>query len=246
MTDYSVYRLSTAEWIKYGAVGLLLAAIAGYVFYRSIVIGVLLLPLVILYPLYKKKDCKRERDRKLCSQFREGITVLSSFLTAGYSLENAMREAESELDILYGDDSLMAKEFAYINNRVSTNIPVETAWEEFAQRSNQEDIRNFATVIKVAKKTGGDLTEIITHSADVIGDKIGVEEEIKTMTAGKRFEQKIMNFIPVFIILYVDLTSPGFFDVMYESGMGRIIMTACLAVYVAAVLLSQKILAIEV
>ena len=246
LTDYTSYRLSIGEWLKYGLTGLLLAAIAGYIFYRSTVVGVALSPLAVLYPLYKRHDCKRERDAKLLSQFREGISTLSSSLAAGYSLENAMKEAESEMSLLYGPDSMIVKEFAYINHRTGMNVPVETAWEEFSFRSGLEDIKNFAAVMKVAKKTGGDMTEIITHSADVIGDKIRTEEEIKTMTAGKRFEQKIMNFIPVLIILYIDFTSPGFFDVMYETGTGRIIMTACLVVYIAAILLSRKILSIEV
>ena len=45
---------------------------------------------------------------------------------------------------------------------------------------------------------------------------------------------------------YVDLTSPGFFDVMYTTGAGKMVMTVCLGIYLAAVAAAWKILEIEV
>lgn len=66
------------------------------------------------------------------------------------------------------------------------------------------------------------------------------------MTASKQLEQKIMNLIPFFIVFYVESSSPGFFDQMYGTSMGRMLMSGCLAVYLASFLLAAKILDIEV
>ena len=66
------------------------------------------------------------------------------------------------------------------------------------------------------------------------------------MLASRMFEQKIMNLIPFLIVLYIDLTSPGFFNVMYVTWMGRGVMTMCLAAYAAALAMARKILDIEV
>ena len=234
------------ESVRYGLTGLLFAGVLAYVFYRSFVVFLLLSPAGIIYPLYKKKDLKEKRKSKLLSEFREGITVLSSSLSAGYSFENAMKESESELRLLFGDKSLIVQEFETINHKVSVNVPIETAWTEFADRSDSEDIRNFVQVIRVAKRSGGELTSVIARTADTIGDKIRIEEEIKTITSAKRLEQTIMNFIPVFIVLYIDVTSPGFFDPLYTGVTGRVVMTACLIVYLLAIYLSKRILDIEI
>jgi len=247
MTDYSVYKLSILEWIKYGALGIVIAGILSYIFYRSwIAFAVLAVPGVILFPIYERRVLLLNRRRRLASEFREGITILSSALFAGYSMENAMIESAAELRMLLGENSLIVPEFDYINHRVSTNIPIETAWQEFADRSSIDDIRNFVQVIKTAKRSGGELNSIIARSADTIGDKIQIKEEIVTMTAAKRFEQKIMDVIPIAIVLYIDLTSPGFFNTLYSGVAGRIIMSICLVVYIAAICLSQKILEIEI
>lgn len=247
MTDYTVYKLSTGEWVRYGLTGIVIAGIAAFVFYRNLIVfAILAAPAAILYPLYKKRDLYEERKRRLSSEFREAITVLASALSAGYSMENAMIETGEELKLIYDGNSMIVREFDYMNHRVKMNVPVETAWQEFAGRSGTDDIENFARVIRAAKRTGGELNSIIMRTADTIGDKIRIKEEILTQTAEKRLEQKVMSIIPIVIVLYIEVTSPGFFGVMYETAAGRIIMTVCLAAYIAAILIGQKILEIEV
>lgn len=79
-----------------------------------------------------------------------------------------------------------------------------------------------------------------------ITEKIEVKREIGVLIAAKKFEQKIMNVIPIFMILYISLSSEGFLDVMYESLLGRVIMTICLTAYVFSFYLGKKIIEIEV
>ena len=125
------------------------------------------------------------------------------------------------------------------------NVPVERAMDDFAERSGVEEIRNFARILRIAKRSGGALVSIMRHSCDTIGDKIQVKEEILTMTASRRFEQNIMNIAPLLVVVYIDFTNPGFFTVMYTTAVGRIVMTVCLAAYLFSVRLSMKILSIE-
>ena len=56
--DYRVYRLSAKEYMGLSATGLGLCGLTAYVFYRSFLAFVLLMPLGFLYPIYKKKDLK--------------------------------------------------------------------------------------------------------------------------------------------------------------------------------------------
>ena len=95
------------------------------------------------------------------------------------------------------------------------NRPVEQLLAEFGERSGIQDVDHFAQVFGMARRSGGELVEIIRQSAGVIRDKIQVQEEIQTMTTARIFEQKIMNGIPFGMILYIDFTSPGFFAPLY-------------------------------
>ncbi len=179
-------------------------------------------------------------------EFKEGILLLSSFLSAGYSAENAFSSSVRELKLLYGEEGLISTEFSHIASQIYMNRSVEQALLEFAGRSGLDDVKNFAEVFAAAKRSGGELVSIISRTASVIRDKVQVKQEILTMTASKQFEQKIMNAIPFFIVLYIDMTSPGFFDLMYGTGAGRILMTVCMAVYIAAFIIARRIMKIEI
>ena len=179
-------------------------------------------------------------------EFKEGITILSSFLSAGYSVENAFSASVGELTVMYGAEGLITKEFSHMAGQMRMNRPVEQVLMEFADRSGLDDVRNFAEVFGAAKRSGGTLVSVISHTVSVIGDRVRIQEEILTMNASKQFEQKIMNMIPFLIVIYIDMTSPGFFETMYNTGLGRILMTVCLFVYLGAYMLSKQIMRIEV
>ena len=244
--DYNSYRFSVSEWLKYSLLAVLAAAIGSYIFYKSIIIFSCLFPFCFLYPNLKRKELIAAKKRRLVVEFKEAIMILSSLLNAGYSLENSVKEALVELRLLYVKDNLIIKEFEYINQLIYMNISVERAFDDLAYRSHSEDIRSFAKVLRIAKRSGGELESIIAHTVGVIGDKVRIKEEIITMTTAKRFEQNVMNIFPLFIVLYIDISSPGFFNIMYTTVIGRACMSIGLIVYLFAIYISKRLLNIEV
>lgn len=90
------------------------------------------------------------------------------------------------------------------------------------------------------------MTDILMRTSKVIGKKMEIDKEIQVLISAKQMEQRIMNIVPFVIILYISITSPGFFDVLYHNLMGVTVMTICLAVYFAAYELSSKIVDIRV
>ena len=126
------------------------------------------------------------------------------------------------------------------------NIPLEKLLYNFGVESENKDILEFAIVFSVAKRTGGNLTEIISRTISVISRKIEVEKEIEVLVSAKRMEARIMNGVPFFIIFYIGLTSKGFFNPLYHNPFGIVLMTICMLVYLAAYLLSEKIINIVV
>lgn len=232
--------------MSYGGQGILYMAVVSYVFYRSFFVFLCLIPVGICYPLFCRKRLKKRRLEILQVQFKDAILALSSCLNAGYSVENAFSEALKETDRVYGKDSMISEEIRLVIYKIRMNRTVEEALSDFALRSGLKDVKSFADVFLAAKGSGGELIKIIVRTADIISEKIRVQQDILMATASRRLEQKIMSAIPVLIVLYLDLTSPGFFDVLYTTTIGRIIMTGCLMVYVGSIGLAGKLLEISV
>jgi len=234
------------ENIKSILLGSSAAIMLGILFYRS-VFGVLFLsPLIFLYRKRRAKIFLKEEKWRLNLEFKEGIASLSAALEAGYSAENAFIEACSDLIKTGYDKSLILKEFQYITNQIKLNVPVEKALVEFGERTGIEDIISFSNVFNTAKRTGGDLIQVIGITSKIISEKIELKRDIKTMITAKRLEANIMKMVPLFILIYLSISSPGFLAPLYHNLLGVIVMTIFLIAYLAAFHMIDKIIDIEV
>lgn len=244
--NYNSYEFNKKEWAICILAGCVLILGISYLFYKSFLPFLILSPgIVIIIGSYREK-LKRQRKAKLNIQFKDGIMALSASLGTGYAIENAFREAYVEVSLLYGKDSYISKEFEYMIYQLQINITVEEVLEDFGKRSGLEDIENFAQIFKIAKRSGGDLIQVIRSTAETIGQKIDTKREILTILSAKKYEQKIMNLVPFGIILYIKISNPEFLNIMYETIMGRIIMSICLIVYCVAYKISESIVNIHV
>ena len=234
------------QFLKAFALGFIKAFILLLLFYKSLVFSSVLAVVygIINIKTYKKKQLEDWRWQ-MNLEFREVMTAVSAALNAGYSVENSFKEAREDLMLLYGSNSVMVKELDKINLQITLNRPLEIVLMEFAQYCQVEDISNFAEVFQTAKRTGGNLIETARSTADKISAKIETSREIRTMVAGKKMEGRIMAYIPLGIIVYFWVSSPGFLDCLYVPG-GRIFMTALLIVYLAAFKWSERIGVISV
>lgn len=244
--NYDVYRFSTKEKLRYILEGLLKAVILGYMFYKSIWGIALLCPLALTHCNKRKSELARKRKWRLNLEFRDGINSLAAALGAGYSVEHAFAEAVKDLKRIYPKDAMIVKEFTYIANQIQMNITAEKALYNFGKRSGVEDIMSFAEVFSTAKKTGGDIVQIIKTTAGLISDRLEVKREIMTMLAGKKIEANIMKIVPAGILCLLSVLSPELLKPLYHNFFGIIIMTFLLGCYQYTSRLIDKIINIEV
>ncbi|NLP17161.1 MAG: hypothetical protein GX379_09000 [Clostridiales bacterium] len=243
--NYDIYRFSLKEKIRYTIEGLIVVMVLGGVFYKSIFGIIMLSPLICLYYKNKNKELIKKRKWQLNLEFRDGINSLSSALSAGYSAEHAFIEAIKDLKQIYPEGAMIIREFTYLVKRIQINITVEKALSDFGERSNIEDIISFAEVFATAKRTGGDMVQIIKATGNIISNKLEIKREILTMIAAKKFEATIMKFVPVGILCYLSVFSPGFLDPLYYNLFGILVMTFLLLIYLFTYRIIDKIIAIE-
>ncbi|MEY8427413.1 type II secretion system F family protein [Lachnospiraceae bacterium 46-15] len=173
------------------------------------------------------------------------IAVVLLLIPVKKVYEDAFREALEALRKVSGN-GLVEKEFSLITAQLSFNRALEDLLSDLAKRSGEEDIRNFAEVFGVAKRSGGDLAAIIRNTVKSISQKEETRKEIRVCIASKKLEQNLMSAVPLFILAYVGTASPGFLDVMYHNAVGIAVMSGCLLVYFLAWILGKRIVEIEV
>ncbi len=226
--------------------GLGISLAFGKIFYDSYIAALILLPIAFFWFFYQKKIYREKACRLVGIQFKDAMASVLTNLKAGYSIENAFKEATRDMELLYGKKSIICGYLNKILKGMCINIPLEKLLFSFGVESGNKDIKEFAQVFAVAKRSGGNLTDIIGRTISVISQKVEVEKEIEVLISAKRMEARIMNLVPFFIILYINLTSKGFFEPLYHNIFGIVLMTICMTVYIAAYLLSEKIINIAI
>lgn len=244
--DYDHYTFSGRDWLEFILRLFVKAVIICYLFYDSYKAGLLLVPFVWLDYQSMKMEKIEKRKQQLIKQFKEMMESLLTSLNAGYSLERSFTEAKRDLSLLFEPEAVIFKELAAIIEGLKVNIPLEEQLRDFGNRSGVEDIINFANVVMAAKKSGGNLIRIIEKTVHSISDKMAVEEEIKTMIAAKRLEERIMMIMPYGIIFYLRITNGEFLEVLYHNVLGVMLMTLFLVVIYIADLWARKIMEIRI
>ncbi len=239
------FRLKTEE-IPFLLQGLGIVIALGRMFYDSYLAMVLLLPVAVLWIFIQRKAYKKKKCRMIGAAFRDLIYSVLTWLKAGYSIENAFAGARNDMILLHGKDSEIVLHLNKMLKGLKNNIPLEKLMVTMGKESENTDIQDFAAVFTVAKRSGGNMTEIIEGTIGVISQKIDIEKEIDVLVSAKRLEARIMYVVPFFIIFYISITSPGFFDVLYHNAFGVILMSVCLVIYIIAFILSERIVDIDV
>lgn len=246
-TNYNVYHMSKAEVIFYTLVAAVLLFGLGFIFYHNVIISFLFSLLALKYPKIKEKDLIKKRKKQLTLQFKDMLYSLSSAVSSGNSVEHALVIARDDMVNQYGESNVfIVEELDLMVSRISINQNIEEVLADFAERSGIEDVKTFADIFEVAKRTGGNLVQIIRQSTDVIADKIEIETEMDTMLSGKKMEQKVVTVMPILLTLFMTVSTDGFMDPIFTTQEGMVTATIALALILAGAFWSQSITNIEI
>lgn len=216
-----------------------------WLFYDSLWVAALLLPFwkPVSIHIHKKTESKKQKEGEL--QFKDMLNSLSSSMHAGYAVENAFQEAYRELSELYGKNAFIPKELSRMLHQMKLNRPAEEVLEEFAGRTGLEDAQNFASIFRIAKRSSGNLVSVMENTAETIGKKLDTQREIHTLVQEKRYEQRVMNMMPIGMILYLRMGNGELMEILYTTLSGRAVMTVCLLLYLIAYCMAERIVNIK-
>ena len=208
--------------------------------------------LVLLFFYIKIQEIYAEymldrRKRALAEQFKDLLFILSTSIGAGRGMRDAIGEAIPGIVGIYGENAILCKELKNMYKRMSIgNEEDVTVLNDFAKRSGSEDIVDFMIIYSTCKTTGASLVDALNKAASVIIDKMTIENEIRTMANRKKNESIILFVMRFIVVLFLNLFSPEYIAPLYESYIGRVIMTMVVAADIFIYSVMQKITDVEI
>ena len=224
-----------------------LALLAAWVFYDTVWLAIPLLgPVIVLNGRRFREKRQRERETRFIGEYKELLKNLISGLETGYSVENAFLEAERQHRQLFGEESVLVEDLHAVNAAVALRMPVEKAFMQFAHKYPYEEVLNFASIFSFGKRLGGSYVDNLRTTARKLEEKVDLKQDIAATIAEKRLELSVMSVMPMAIIAYMKCGSPDFLAPVYHNLAGIVIMSGCIGVYVFAMMLGRRVVAIEV
>lgn len=208
-----------------------------------------LIPLSIIGFLYyrmEKKLLGHKKREEIREQFKELMLLVSTGQKAGYSVENAFLSSYDQMKALYGKDSIICQIIQILKLGRENSIQFTDLWKQIGRQLKVAEISEFADIYEISYKRSGNMASVMEKTAEIIVHKIETDKEIRVLLSARKFEQKIMNLMPYFIMAYISLTSPGYFNDLYHSTSGIFLMSICLFVYLTAYVISIYIISIEI
>ena len=239
--NYDIYRLSGSELQNYFTITVLVIFCTGYVFYRSVPAALVMCLLSVAgLPHYRGMLADR-RKNMLRLQFKDMLYSVSSSVTAGRYLPEAIEESYDAVSLIHGSDSILAIEIKnMVRQMKEANSSDETVLRSLAERSRIREITDFSDACSTCRRTGGDLNRMIQRSAELLSHNIEIQKEKEVLMAQKKLESRLLAGMHVAVTGLINLSSSDYLDVMYDTALGRILMTVAFAGTVFSFLYSMK------
>lgn len=238
--------MTPAEYVRYILIYMAGLVLISILFFNSLIPMIFLSPAIIVLLKNKRVALKEKRQKTLRLEFKELMVSLAANMSAGYSLEKSMINSYDEMNSLFGDKCYMCQEILWMKKGLDMNVDPVELFADLGDRSGVFEIVEFAQVVSVGKKSGGDTIRIIKRMTDNITRKGDIENEIDTMVSGKRLEQRIMCLMPFGIIMYLRLTNETYISGLYGNFVGIVVMSVALLLIYAAYIWGSRLVKIEV
>ena len=244
--DYRKLELSFHEKAGFRAAVISTGMMIGWAFYDSVIAGLAAgIALTMTENMYKKGLLEKRR-RRLLSQFKDLLYSISSFVSTGRSLGQALEESIDFWRGTYDDQDYIMRELKQMTKNIKeSNMPDVDSFDDFAKRSGLEDAEDFVMVCKTCKATGADFFKAAERSAGIIEDKIDIERELSSIMVQKRFEGRMIASSPFGLILMIKILSPDYMAPLYETALGRAVSTISLVLMAAGLTVMERVIQIE-
>lgn len=225
-------QLATAQ------LGLLLLGVASLPFGAR-----LLAALAIAVAFCPKLMLRRMREQR--------ITLLEQQIEAWLvALSNALKASPSLGDSLSSTVGLMrdpiACEIDLVMKEYQLGTSIDQALHNASKRIGSRTFTMALSTLRIARNTGGDLSETLSTSAKSLREMARLEGVVRTKTAEGKAQALVISAIPIPLYFLISWMQPGFFEPLKHTFTGHVVCAIAALLWVSAALLAQRILNVDI
>ena len=183
---------------------------------------------------------RTRRRLKFNEQLVTALGTMSNALRAGFSINQAFES------VVETGDKPITQEFSVFLQQLRVGMSFEDALASLDRRVGSDDLTLVCTSIDIARRTGGNLTEIFDRISDTIRSRMRIERRVRTLTAQGRMQGMIVTAMPFLLGIAMLVLKPDVMRPFLFSLRGAICVAIVLALVTVGWLVIRKIVRIEV
>lgn len=192
--------------------------------------------LLDIYLYYRQKYMKKVIEK----QVLKAVIVMNNAFKAGKSTMQAIYIASQELA------PPLNYEFKRMYDEMQYGLSIDVVFDRLSKRVDNEAIQYLASSLIILNKTGGNIIKVFSSIERTLFDNQKLNEELKNLTASSNVVVKILLCIPFIFTFLIFILSPTYFNPLFESPLGHIVILLIILIFISYIWFLQKIMKVKV
>ncbi|WP_059174252.1 type II secretion system F family protein [Bacillus sp. FJAT-27445] len=176
---------------------------------------------------------------RLNGQLSEVCRLLSNSTRAGLTINQGIELVAAEIA------SPAKEEFKELAHNLRLGVEFERALKGLEKKVPTREFKLFVSALMIQKRSGGNLTKVLSEMARTLEERKILQQTIKTATAEQRFVSYILPAMPIFLLFMLNSIMDGFLDLIFTLP-GAILTGIFLVGMVISLLLVRAVTNIKV
>ncbi len=229
------------EWVLLGCgVGLVVAAVlslvTGYPL-LGVVVGALVGWVTMRMSL---SFLIRRRRGAFGEQLPDLLQLVASALKSGFSLPQALDAVVRE------DAQPAAGEFARALAEARLGGDLEDCLETVADRMASDDLRWTVMAIRIQRRIGGNLAEVLTTTASTIRERGFLRRQVHALSAEGRLSAYVLIALPIAVAGFLFVFNPKYMRPLYTTLVGEVMLGGAAVLLVLGMIIMRQMIKLEI
>lgn len=182
----------------------------------------------------------KNRRKKIENDLLSAIIIMNNAFKSGMNIMQAVGIVESELDGPIKD------EFKKISMDIKYGLSLETVFDRFYNRVKIEDAKYITSSLSLINKTGGNIVRVFGAIEKNFYDKKKIKDEMDSLTSSSIFMFRLLIIMPIILCLVIFMLNKEFFNPLFTTDIGRIIILLILLLYSLYILVVKRVMKVDV
>lgn len=185
---------------------------------------------------------QREKHRKklIENEMLRAIIIMNNSFKSGKSTLQAVKIASLELP------PPISLEFKKMYKEMVYGLSIDAVFERFSKRINIEEVKYVASSLIVLNKTGGNIIKVFSSIERTLYERKKLQEEKKNLTVSSNLVVKVLLIVPFVFVLIIYILNPSYFDPLFESTLGYLILGVIIIMFSLYIWFLEKIVKVKV